>query len=856
MGDAPPPSSIAPDRDFEPGQMIGDRYRIISFLGKGGMGVVYHAEDVTLGQSVALKFLPAHFQSDASRLNRLKAEVRLARQVSHPNVCRVYDLAQIEGRWCLSMERIDGEDLSVLLSRIGRLPGEKAIELSRQICAGLAAAHELGVIHRDLKPANIMIDGRGRARITDFGVAGFADDLKETADIRAGTPAYMAPEQFAGKEVTKRSDIYSLGLVLYELFTGKRAHNAKRPQDLSGLHESTPSTRPSEHVVDIDPAVERVIMRCLEPVPSDRPPSAFAVLAGMPGGDPLAAAIEAGETPSPELVAASGGRAPWHPAISAALALVTLACVGAIAILGNTTTAVGRVNAMTSAVILENEANALLEELGHPTDHPFSAIGLGLFEPWRDTEGDLATARPSWKDEGFETPFWFRQSPARYNLTAVSAGLLQVGADTPTMQIPGESRVAMQPDGQLRELVVIPAAGPSEPTAPAIAETEAVSLIFERAGLDLRDFRETFDNAPPPIFCDEVRTWRREPTDQPALEDLVRIGWFQGRVHLVEVLPRAPQEEEGVSVISRVDFSGQVVSTTIFFITPLIAFWHLRLGKCDRRTAARLALFIAVAETTAWLLLASRSEWLSDPAWRLVGRVAPLVVVLWTTYLALEPFVRRQCPRILVSWKRLFDGKFFDPLVGQALFVGIVIAAVSTLMLHLIIVLLDRPPLGAMEFSGISRSLRPDSFGSALAALIETIMKGPLVACIWGIFFGIAHVFFRKLVITAIVATILFGITSPAAASVPPYGMLLMVPASALATYATIRLGLVVIVGVAFTFSTLLVRPLYTDFNGSFGLAAALAIAFMITIVAWAAWAASGSHPIVMRARKPGAMTR
>ncbi|MHC4776910.1 MAG: serine/threonine-protein kinase, partial [Planctomycetota bacterium] len=181
---------------FEPGQRLGSRYRIVALLGQGGMGEVYRADDLELGQSVALKFLPQRVAADPAWLRRFRNEVRTARQIAHPNVCRIYDIAEEDGHVFLSMEYIDGEDLAGVLRRLGRPSREKAIEIARQICLGLAAAHENKVLHRDLKPANIMIDGRGRVRITDFGLAGFLDEL-EQAKARAGTPAYMAPEQLA-----------------------------------------------------------------------------------------------------------------------------------------------------------------------------------------------------------------------------------------------------------------------------------------------------------------------------------------------------------------------------------------------------------------------------------------------------------------------------------------------------------------------------------------------------------------------------------------------------------------------------------------------------------------------------------
>jgi serine/threonine protein kinase len=224
--------------------------------GRGGMGEVYRAEDLKLNQTMALKFLPESIAQDGAALARFHREVRIARQVSHANVCRVFDIGDADGLPFLTMEYVDGEDLATLLRRIGRLPSDKAVEVARQICAGLAAAHEHGVIHRDLKPANVMIDGRGKVRITDFGLAGVAGTFR-AEESRAGTPAYMAPEQLAGKDASLQSDIYALGLVLYEVFTGKRAFEAATLADLRRAQEHSSPTNPSLLVKDIDPIAER-----------------------------------------------------------------------------------------------------------------------------------------------------------------------------------------------------------------------------------------------------------------------------------------------------------------------------------------------------------------------------------------------------------------------------------------------------------------------------------------------------------------------------------------------------------------------------------------------------------------------
>src|SRR5579871_760103 len=213
---------------FPSGIVIAGRYRILDQVGRGGMGEVYRALDLRLGQTVALKFLPEAMAQDPGMLARFYNEVRVARQVTHPNVCRVFDIGEVESQPFLSMQFVDGENLASLLRRIGRLPEDKAVEIARRLCSGLAAAHSQNVLHRDLKPANIMIDGRGQVIITDFGLAGIAEDIRG-ADIRSGTPAYMSPEQLAGTHVTARSDIYALGLVLYEMFTGRKAFDADTP---------------------------------------------------------------------------------------------------------------------------------------------------------------------------------------------------------------------------------------------------------------------------------------------------------------------------------------------------------------------------------------------------------------------------------------------------------------------------------------------------------------------------------------------------------------------------------------------------------------------------------------------------
>jgi hypothetical protein len=269
---------------FEVGQVIAGRYRIVQLLGKGGMGEVFRADDLRLNHPVALKFLRADLTDDPHWLAYFHEEVKLARQVTHPNVCRVHDIAEADGQVFLSMEYIDGEDLASLLRRVGKLPVDQGIHVAQQLCSGLAAAHERGVVHRDLKPANVMIDGRGRVRITDFGLARTADDLGRMKGTRAGTPAYMAPEQRAGGEVTTKSDIYSLGVVLFEIFTGRRPFPSDQT-DVRPVAEVAGRSAPAVAIDGLDPAREQAILSCLRRDPRERPSSALMIAAALAGGE-------------------------------------------------------------------------------------------------------------------------------------------------------------------------------------------------------------------------------------------------------------------------------------------------------------------------------------------------------------------------------------------------------------------------------------------------------------------------------------------------------------------------------------------------------------------------------------------
>jgi serine/threonine protein kinase len=246
------------------------RYEILAEAGYGSMGNVYKARDRETGETVALKLLKPEIASDQGMMDRFKNELLFARKITHKNVCRVYEFNRVAGVAYTSMEFVEGESLRSVLNRFGGLPLRKTIGLSLQICSGLKEAHAQGIVHRDLKPENVMIDAQGNVKIMDFGIARSIEAATRLTGSMIGTPAYMAPEQVGGKAIDYRTDIYSLGLILYEMFTGAPAFTADTPiaVAMKQLRESPPPPHEVEPTVPVD--VERAILKCLEKDPARR----------------------------------------------------------------------------------------------------------------------------------------------------------------------------------------------------------------------------------------------------------------------------------------------------------------------------------------------------------------------------------------------------------------------------------------------------------------------------------------------------------------------------------------------------------------------------------------------------------
>jgi serine/threonine-protein kinase len=647
---------------------------------------------------------------------------------------------------------------------MGRPAPEKAAELARQICAGLAAAHEAGVLHRDLKPANIMIDGRGRARITDFGLARLAAEREDIHEF-AGTPGYMAPEQRSAGQVSVQSDLYSLGLVLHELFTGRRFSETESVAERH-VHRgsgSSPSSFP-----DLDPAVERAVKRCLETEPSARPRSVYEVLASLPGGDPLAAALAAGETPSPELVASARSKAAMSPRVLVLLVLWVLGSITAMSFVGGRTIRLPERAPSELAVVALEIAT---RDLGFSELPPHDRTGL-LRNPLYGNE----KVRPyavwrRWSPRPIE-PRDFH-NPELFDLYDRSHAL------------PGGIAIVLDDTGVLLSLSVVLAPRPHDPT-----EEADLGPILARAMIDektiIAERVDPFALDPPlPVHCDHVTVWR----DVSSGEEVARAGVTGGQVVAFERIGRFPsptqeqaKQEDG--------FWAVMILMIPFLLMAFLGVRNLRLGRGDLRGAILTSAVSLVVYLLREAFAVDQDKGVPGQFIGLLGgRAAGHAVLhaaqLGTIYLAIEPIARRVWPRALIGWARLIGGRLTDPRVGAEILVGFAAACVVVLGLALaplfslagervlpdeqLLLLGNSAATSSVAFYGVSAALFSSMFAVAIIGVGHLISGrsryGLVVAAIllsmlhyiwglgWGYDFVLAAVYGAA---HGVIATVLF----------------------------------------------------------------------------------------------------
>lgn len=702
-----PTSSTTPNTDsksqhgrFVPGAILAGRFRIVAKLGAGGMGEVYRADDLELNHSVALKFLPPALAGNAETLARFRNEVRIARQVSHPNVCRVYDIGTSDGELFLTMEYVDGEDLASMLRRLGRPSREKAIEIVRQLCAGLATAHSLGVLHRDLKPSNIMIDGRGRVRITDFGLAAFAHELQPD-DARIGTPAYMAPEQAAGQPASIRTEIYSLGLILFELFSGKRFDQVSTTKGARASHDSPDSTIEFDELND--PEVAPVIERCLSRDPNRRPKSVLEVTAALPGGDPLAAALAVGEIPSPELVAASGDVGTMPPRLG--IAIVASIVVGLVLLVGLNSLRTWRTGSPNLAqlqvppvVLLSDSQSFLHNKLRLPEPADF-AHGVSF-------------------DERSHAYFWYRE----HAYTKIVPVHFAVSEGLPSPLNDGSTGLRLDGFGHLVQFLSTPA---SSTASELVREEPNWQPFFELAGLDISTFTVAEPRKINPVSADLRQAWTGRDPRNAGKTLRIEAASLRGRSTFFDV----DEEEATVTPSPRINVNSLLATSATLFLglfrlslfigIAALAIRNVVLGRGYSRGAFRTGFFVTVLCVIVLMLDATHSI-NSESESRLIRYI--LAMSVWngamaaTMYLAIEPYIRRTWPAMLTSWTRLVSGRWRDPLVGRDILIGIV-PGVLLVLFHSI-----QGVIGGILTPPLTAYVLPDSVYSP-ASLVSTILE-------------------------------------------------------------------------------------------------------------------------------------
>ena len=686
---SPTPDYNAIHGRFLPGTVFGERYRIIELLGRGGMGEVYRADDLELGQTVALKFLPASVAQDEIALARLRSEVRLARQISHPNVCRVFDIGHLDRQYFLSMEYVDGEDLASVLRRMGRPSREKALQIARQVCAGLRAAHENGVLHRDLKPANIMIDGRGRVRLMDFGLSGLALELAGVKDF-AGTPMYMAPEQLDGAGTSVRTDLFSLGVVLYEVLTGRHPFSATT---LTQLREDYRKPKipppPSEFAGELEPNVDSVILRCLDTDANARPASALELAAALGGGDPVQAVLAAGETPSPELLAAAGGagtlplRTAWI--LLFGVGLVLFGCVA----LARHSTVLGLSGWEKSPELLIDRARDIIRAVGPPVPLEDYAYGIySHYEPlsyWAEREDSRVWRRRLADVDPTPIRFWYRQSPEPL---VPQNWEIKVSKDDPQQDVPGMAYVLLDSRGMLRTYEVFP---PRSETAMQSwlrpSPQPDWTPLFAAAGLDQKQFVAADPVWIPHKPFDMRASWNGAHAGLPVHIDAAA---FHGIVVSFDVNGpwTTPQREMPSRWIDRIpDSLNAALDFLLVAVGLVLARRNLRLGRGDRRGAFRISAYMFAFNALAWMLEAHLHASVSD-LWRafifIVADSLFVAAFVWIAYMALDPYARKYWPDLLISWNRLVAGCWRDPLVGRDVLIGTLFGCLWAFSIHLV----------------------------------------------------------------------------------------------------------------------------------------------------------------------------
>ncbi len=650
--------------------------------------------------------------------------------------------------------------------------------------------------------------------------------------------------------------------MLYEVFTGKPVFAAKSPAEIARLHRESAPTTPTSHVSDLDPAVERVILRCLDRDPSERPASAMAVSAALPGGDPLAAALAAGETPSPELVAAAGESEAMHLGPAAVYGLLIAAELVCLVFLTWAVGVHGYVPLDKPPQALEDRAREVLAKLGYTNEPADTAFGFqrnASYMDWLD-KNDPSPNR--WERLREPRPggmyFWYRQSPGRFRPVPPWDSRGFVGPGNPPWQVPGEAYVSLDPAGRLRRFYVIPGMRFSSPDEAAKPVEEADwPMLFDLAGLNFESFTPANPRWTFSFRVDKRMAWSGVYPDAPDIDIQVEAGLVEGKPAYFrfanpweEPEPAPTNAAEQPSSSMRLARFVERWHGTVSFVVVLSVLTgagllamsrHRALG--DLQGAFRIGCFAYVAMLLGTLLngehLLPRTV---DELMKVFVVATFFALVVFSSYLALEPFARRLWPTMLVAWTRLLSGRMRDPLVGKSILVGTVCGSLIQLLRALA---LNAPGwLGEPQW--------PMLYPLHIAGAVHRSLSHASMNVFYPIFFGFVYlsllVLLRFLLRRQWLAAVVFLLIVPVMVG-RDFQLLPWVPLSALLAALVIllvllRFGVLALIACLYCDRMLQAAPLSPDLSAWYAHATLVPLGLVAAITCYGLYAATHGRPV------------
>jgi serine/threonine-protein kinase len=652
-------------------------------------------------------------------------------------------------------------------------------------------------------------------------------------EARNGTPAYMSPEQLRGVEVTAKSDIYALGLVLYEVFTGKKPYDAQTIPQLLDLQEAIQLTSMSSVAADIDPAVEKVIRRCLDPQPAKRPATPLAIAAALPGGDPLAAALAAGETPSPEMVAAAGST----EGLSRKWALVCLGIVvgGLLAqpLLKQRDGALYHAPSDYPPDVLQQKARDMAEKFGYgqkPKDQK-----LWLLNRQRLLQYMQSLKVPNNWDAWLagESPLAGRYRESLQDMVALPVGNLS--GDNPAPIAPGMIEMELDGQGRLRSFQAVPYGLGQE-----LPQAIAVEDVFRAAQLDMSRFTEITPRTTPRSATDQLQAWHGPHPVLPQTQISFEVGTWKGRLTHARVVWPWMKEDGTVAqpetLADRLRLGLGILAAMIgLAFAGLLARRNWKAGRADRRGALRLGMAMVVLSILAWagqVHAVVSVEMLTLVFWAF-GSCLSAGAIVWMLYIALEPALRARWPHSIVTWNRLIAGRWWDPQVCAHILIG---AALATLVLVIPGVVdvnaVQRDGLGTAGNVTVLEGVRP-WFANFFLNFAISLQTGLML---FFVIFGLRQLL-RRDWLAAVAGAVLFAFLQGFRPSEPnwilTFGMYLLI--FGLLMFALVRLGMVTSMAAIFFINltgNLVIGMDWRTWYAPSGLAT-LAVLLMVTVAAF-----------------------